>query len=292
MPAADSKSSARYVAERLCVDLGGRRVLDALTLRIAPGTVTALVGPNGSGKTTLLRTLTGLLPHEGTLTLDGTPLRGWSDRDRARALAYVQQRPSLAFDLTVRAFVALGRTPHRSWIAGPSDADRAAVAHALATTRLTPFADRSARTLSGGEHRRLLLAQALAQDTPLLLLDEPTAHLDLRHVLDLAALLQGLHADGRTLVVALHELDLAARLADQVLLLHQGRLVAAGPPVDVLTPPNLEQVFGVAATVTPTADGLHFSYHTNPGPKNLGPKNPGPSAPGHMDARPHRGTGS
>ncbi|MEM6782528.1 MAG: ABC transporter ATP-binding protein, partial [Bacteroidota bacterium] len=117
----------------------------------------------------------------------------------------------------------------------------------------------------GGEHRRLLLAQALAQATPTLLLDEPTAHLDLRHHLDLAALLQRLHADGRTLVVALHELDLAAQLADQVLLLHRGHLVAAGPPIDVLTPPHLAEVFGVTATVTPTADGLHFRYRPGTG---------------------------
>lgn len=270
MPPASLAQPPRYAASDLRVDLAGRRVLDGLSFCIEPGTVTALVGPNGSGKTTLLRTLAGLLPYDGILALDGTPLRTWADRDRAQTLAYVRQRSSLAFDLTVREFVALGRMPHRSWLAGPSAADHAAVADALATTQLTDLAERSARTLSGGEHRRLLLAQALAQDTPTLLLDEPTAHLDLRHQLDLAALLQRLHADGRTLVVALHELDLAARLADQVLLLHRGRLVAAGTPADVLTPAHIAEVFGVTATVTPSADGLDFRYDLDSSLLNAG----------------------
>ncbi|MEM8558127.1 MAG: ABC transporter ATP-binding protein [Bacteroidota bacterium] len=257
---------SRFFARDLCVSLAGQPVLHDLSLTVQAGSVTALVGPNGSGKTTLLRTLAGLLPHAGRLDLDGQALTRWSGRGRARALAFVQQRTSLAFDLSVRNFVALGRTPHRSWLAAPSEADRAAVDAALTTTGLVALQARSARTLSGGEHRRLLIAQALAQDTPTLLLDEPTAHLDLRHHLDLAALLQGLHAQGRTLVVALHELDLAARLADHVILLDQGRLVADGPPAEVLTPAHLQAVFGVTAVVTATAEGLQFAYRLPDGP--------------------------
>src|SRR5690606_20359210 len=152
-----------YDAAGLAVSLGEKPILHDLTFRVEPGAFVALLGPNGSGKTTLLRTLGGLLPYHGTLTLRGRPLRNWSDRARARAVAFVRQQPSLDFDFTVAEFVALGRGPHHGWLAAPSATDRQAVEAALAETDLAQLAGRPVSALSGGEQQRVLLAQALAQ---------------------------------------------------------------------------------------------------------------------------------
>ena len=249
-----------YDAAGLAVSLGEKPILHDLTFRVEPGAFVALLGPNGSGKTTLLRTLGGLLPYHGTLTLRGRPLRNWSDRARARAVAFVRQQPSLDFDFTVAEFVALGRGPHHGWLAAPSATDRQAVEAALAETDLAQLAGRPVSALSGGEQQRVLLAQALAQDAPVLLLDEPTAHLDVHHQYDLIGRVATLAEAGKTVIGAFHDLAFAARYADRLLVLRAGRLAAHGPPADVLTPALVRDVFRMEAEVEHGPDGLALRY--------------------------------
>ncbi len=249
-----------FSADDLGVALGGRPVLHGLRFTVEPGEWVALVGPNGSGKTTLLRALGGLLPHTGTLALDGRPVRAWTPRDLARRLAFVRQRPALAFDFTVEEFVLLGRSPHRGWLEGFAAADRALAEAALAELDLGGFAGRSLGTLSGGEQQRVQLAQALAQEAGVLLLDEPTAHLDVHHQfggMDRVATL----APRRTVAAAFHDLAFAARYADRLLVLDAGRLVADGPPRDVLTSALLRDVFRMEADLLDSPDGaLEIRY--------------------------------
>jgi iron complex transport system ATP-binding protein len=247
-------------AAGLRVALGGRAVLDGLTFALQPGTFVGLLGPNGAGKSTLLRALAGLLPYAGALRLDGRELTDWAPRERARRVAYVEQAPALAFALTVRDVVELGRAPHRGWLAPLADDDRAAVDAALEAADLAALADRPATALSGGERQRVALARALAQDAPLLLLDEPTAHLDVRHRLTLLDRAAALARDGRTVVAAFHDLGLAARFSGRLLVLDRGRLAADGAPDAILSPALLRAVFGVEAEVTPGPDGVEVRY--------------------------------
>ena len=248
-------------AERVSVALGGRPVLRAVSFDVAAGTCVGLLGPNGSGKTTLLRAVSGVLPHEGRLTFDGRPVQRWAPRSLARRLAFVQQSPALTFDLSVRALVAMGRTPHRRWLEPYDARDHALVRQALAQVDLDGFAERSALSLSGGELQRVFLAQALAQEADLLLLDEPTAHLDVHYQFTLMDRVRALVGDGRTVLGVFHDLELAARYADRLLVLSEGRLTAAGPPADVLTPALLARVFRMEARVHREAGGpLRISY--------------------------------
>ncbi len=243
------------------VTLGGAAVLRGVSFALDAGTWTGLVGPNGSGKTTLLRAASGVQPHDGRLAFGGRPVRDWPARALARRLAMVRQTPTLAFDLTVRDLVLLGRSPHTGWLGGYSRADRALARAALDRVGLRAAADRSARTLSGGERQRAFLAQALAQDPDLLLLDEPTTHLDVRYAHLLLAAVESRVRTGRTALAVFHDLDEAARWCDRLLLLDHGRLVADGPPADVLTPPHLAAVYGMEATVGTDADGrLRVTY--------------------------------
>ena len=247
-------------ARHLGVSLGGREILRDVALRVGDGERIALVGPNGAGKTTLLRALVGLLPYRGSLRLRGREIGAWAARDRAREVALVRQQTPLAVDFTVAEVVALGRAPHLGWLDAVAGEDAARVGAALDALDLGPFADRPVPSLSGGEQQRVFLAQALAQDAPLLLLDEPTAHLDVRHQLDLLGRVARLAAAGRTVVAAIHDLGLAARFADRILVLAGGRLVADGPPAEVLTPDRLRTTFGVEAEVETDGAGLHVRY--------------------------------
>jgi iron complex transport system ATP-binding protein len=247
-----------FKAEGLGVALGGRPILHDLAFAIPHGARVGLLGPNGAGKTTLIRTLAGLLPHAGRLDLFGRPLPGWPDRARARTVAVVRQQAALDFDFTVEEVVMLGRAPHRSWLAGPTAEDHAAVARALAATDLDALAGRSVLTLSGGERQRVLLAQALAQDAPVLLLDEPTAHLDVHHQYDLMDRVAAL--EDRTVVAAFHDLAFAARYAGRLLVLHEGRLAADGPPAEVLTPALLRRVFRMDAEVEAGSGEVRIRY--------------------------------
>ena len=228
-----------------------RPVIQGVTLSVAPGQVTALLGPNGAGKTTLIRALSGVIqPVRGQVYWQETDLLRLPSHQRARYLAVVPQARQLPPTFTVRQAVALGRTPYLGWLGTPGPEDRAAVERALDWTDLHPLADRLLGHLSGGEQQRVLLARALAQATPILLLDEPTAHLDLRHQVGLLSLVRRLAREhDLTVLLVLHDLNLAARFADKVALLHQGRLVAQGQPSVVLTAERLTAVYGVTVQI-------------------------------------------
>jgi iron complex transport system ATP-binding protein len=236
-------------ARTLSVFLGHRHVLQGVSFDIRPGEWIGLVGPNGSGKTTLLRTLAGLLPHDGYVEVDGRAVRSWPARQLARRLAFVRQIQPLSFDFTVMEFVLLGRSPHHGWLEpfGRSDAER--VRAALAQVGLEGFEDRLVTQLSGGEQQRARLAQALVQDASLLLLDEPTAHLDVHHQFELMEYVRDLVSAGQTVVSAFHDLPFAARFAQRLLVLYQGTVAADGPPQEVLTPRLLKEVFRMEAQV-------------------------------------------
>ena len=247
-------------ARALSVSLGEHAVLCDVAFSVEAGERVGLVGPNGSGKTTLLRAVAGLLPYDGALSLRDRDVRAWPARERAREVALVRQQQDLGVDFSVAEIVALGRAPHLGWLAPLGADDRRRVAAALDAVDLGPFADRPVPRLSGGEQQRVFLAQALAQDAPLLLLDEPTAHLDVRHQLDLLARVRALGEAGRTVVAAVHDLELAARFADRLWVLDRGRLVADGPPADVLHPALLRDVFRVEAEVESGAGGVRVRY--------------------------------
>jgi len=250
-------------SEALAKSLGGRTVLRDVSLSLAGGSVVGLLGPNGAGKSTLLRLLVGLLePDGGRVTLDGQPLSTIPDRERARRIAYLPQDGVVHWDLTVEAVVALGRIPHRGaptiFASDPvAPADRAAIDAAMRLTDVTAFARRPLATLSGGERARVLLARALAGEPRILLADEPVAGLDPAHALDAMARLRGVAANGTLVVVVLHDLAMAGRFCDRIVLLHEGRVDADGAPAEVLTPEALARVYGVTA-VRGVNDGMPY----------------------------------
>ncbi len=233
-----------------------RAVFRDVSFAVAPGELVALCGPNGAGKSTLLRLVLGLhAPSAGEVKLGGTPLAALSRRDIARRAALLPQDAPAEIPLTVREAVALGRLPHLARFQPESAADADAVARALAVTDTTALAERPLVELSGGERHRVHLARALAQEAPLLLLDEPIAGLDLAHQLQALDLLRATVDRGRAAVVALHDLSLAGRRCDRVLLLAGGGLRADAPPAYVLTPELIARHFGVRADVRLDADG-------------------------------------
>ena len=230
----------------LTVRRDARPVVAGLTLDVAPGEVVALLGPNGAGKSTVLRAVLGLLPHGGTVRVDGLDVRTLDPRQRARRIGYVPQRSQLAAAMDVRNVVALGRFAHQGLVARLTPADRAAVDAALERTDALALADRPFTRLSVGEQQRVLLARALASGARVVLLDEPTAALDVGHALALLALIRDLARGGHALLVVLHDLDQVARVADRAVLLDRGVAVAGGPVAEVLAAEHLAAVFGVA----------------------------------------------
>ncbi|MFV2213406.1 ABC transporter ATP-binding protein [Actinomadura sp. LOL_016] len=235
-------------ADAVSVVIGGRTLVDRVSLTAAPGRVVGLVGPNGAGKSTLLRTFyRALRPTSGRVLLDGDDVRRMPGRHLARRLAAVLQETTADFGLTAYDVVAMGRTPHKRAFQGDDDTDREVIFGALAELEAADLADAPFDRLSGGEKQRVLIARALAQRTGTLVLDEPTNHLDLRHQIDALRLVRRL---GVTAVIALHDLNLAAAHCDHVHVLDAGRTVAAGPPAEVLTPRLLADVYRVAAEVT------------------------------------------
>ncbi|GGL65651.1 heme ABC transporter ATP-binding protein [Halocalculus aciditolerans] len=244
-------TGARITADDLRVDRGDLTVLDGLDVDIDAGRFVGLIGPNGAGKTTLLRTLAGTLtPAAGRVRVADLDVQAASARAVGRRVAVVPQDTTVAFDFSVRDVVAMGRMPYHSMFKETDDADREAVDAAMERTSVTQFADRSIDAVSGGERQRVLLARALAQETPVLLLDEPTGSLDIDHQVRTLELVRDLVEDGKTAVAAIHDLDLAARYCDDLLLLSDGRALAAGPPEDVLTAPRLAESFDANAVVT------------------------------------------
>ncbi|SIQ96999.1 iron complex transport system ATP-binding protein [Haladaptatus litoreus] len=249
--------------EDVSVTLGDSRVLDGVSARVPDGKFVGLVGPNGAGKTTLLRAMNGVLsPDSGRVLVDGDAIADLSSKAASRRVATVPQDTTLSFDFDVRDVVAMGRNPYRSRFgSGIDSSDRSAddgenstsaavVERAMERTDVMQFADRSITAVSGGERQRILLARALAQDTPVLLLDEPTASLDINHQVRTFELVRELVREGKTVVAAIHDLNLAAHYCDELLLLDSGSVLSSGPPTDVLVEDTLREAFDARAVVS------------------------------------------
>jgi iron complex transport system ATP-binding protein len=243
-------------AEGLDVALGGRTALSDIDLDLAPGRFTVVVGPNGAGKSTLLRALAGLARHSGRVTLDGVALDRLGAARRARAIAYLPQGGTVAWPIPVGDVVALGRLPHRERPDRLPPEGAEAVAAAVAAVGLKGFERRPVTELSGGERARALLARALATQAPVLLADEPVAALDPRHQLIVLEVLHARAMAGGVVAAVMHDLSLAARYAEDLVLLDRGRVAARGRPAEVLTARRLAESFGIEARVR--QDGGHL----------------------------------
>jgi iron complex transport system ATP-binding protein len=236
------------------VSLDGALILRGVSCAVRSGGWLALIGPNGAGKTTLLRAAAGLIGYTGHVLLDGAELR--SVTHRARLIAYVPQEPVLPPDMTVGEYALLGRTPYLSYLGGPGRHDREAAADAIGRLRLTAFAGRRLATLSGGERKRAVLARALAQEPAVLLLDEPTASLDIGHQQQVLELIDELRTGGGlTVLSTLHDLTTAGQYADQLVLMHQGRIEAAGAAAAVLSQERIARVYAARVAVSVQPDG-------------------------------------
>ncbi|MEU2038730.1 ABC transporter ATP-binding protein [Nocardia niwae] len=241
----------RLDAESVTLGYGDRVIVDGLSLSITPGVVTTVIGPNGCGKSTLLRSLGRLLrPREGRVLLDGKTISTMKTKDVARIIGMLPQSPVAPEGLTVADLVARGRHPHQSWFRQWSGTDETEVTTALAQTGIADLAERPLDELSGGQRQRAWISMALAQGTDILLLDEPTTYLDLAHSIEVLDLVDRLHADlGRTVVMVLHDLNLAIRYSDQLVVMRDGRVVAVGAPGEVVSVELLREVFDLEATV-------------------------------------------
>ncbi|MSR36197.1 MAG: ABC transporter ATP-binding protein [Gemmatimonadetes bacterium] len=218
--------------------------LDAVSVEVPAGRLTAVIGPNGSGKSTLLRALLGVQPAAGgSVTLEGRDVRAWDRRDIARRIGVVPQAETVAFPMSVRDLVAMGRYPHLGPLRAERAEDRAAIARSLERCDVAELADRRVTALSGGELQRARIARALAQEPAALALDEPTASLDMRHEMSILELLRGWADGGMTVLLITHQLNLAARFADRIVLLDRGRVVAEGEPSDVFRTEIMEPVY-------------------------------------------------
>ncbi|MFF3526331.1 ABC transporter ATP-binding protein [Streptomyces rubiginosohelvolus] len=239
-------------AEGLHLGYDDRAVVSGLDLAVPPGRITAIVGANACGKSTLLRALARLLaPRDGAVSLDGRALHSIPTRELAQQLGVLPQSPVAPDGLTVIDLVNRGRSPHQTWWRQWTKADEQAVHDALAATGTTDLADRAVDELSGGQRQRAWIAMAVAQGTPVLLLDEPTTYLDLAHQIDVLDLVVDLNRrEGRTIVMVLHDLNQACRYADHVIAMKKGAIVAEGAPADVITAETVEDVFGLRCQVT------------------------------------------
>ena len=267
-----------------------RPAVDGVDLSVARGELFGLIGPNGSGKSTLLRLLLGALdPDGGTVRFDGRPLGAWEPRERARNIGVVPQNETVAFPMSVREFVAMGRYPHLGPWRGEREEDRRAVLRALRRCDLEGLAERPFSTLSGGERQLARIARALAQRPRALVLDEPTVSLDLRHEMEILDLLRRLvDEESVTVVLVTHHLNAAARTADRLLLLREGRALAEGPPGGVLTREAVERAYGWPVAV---------DAHPGPGPDTGAPRivalrRPPGDEPGDGDPGPTAGSHS
>jgi cobalamin transport system ATP-binding protein len=239
--------SARY---------GDRVVVADVDVSLPAGSWLAIIGPNGAGKSSLLKSIVGIVSHDGEILVDGVPTSALSNRERARAIAYAPQTPQLPDRLTVTDYVLLGRTPHLATLARERPSDLAVVSQVLARLDLGTMASRALHTLSGGERQRTVLARVLAQESNLLLLDEPTTGLDIGHAQALLDLIDRLrHEQGATVVSTLHDLTLSAQYASQLLLLDRGEVVATGTPAEVLTRPTIERHYDARVEVLTTEQG-------------------------------------
>ena len=230
--------------EALSVSYGPRRILHDVSLNVQSGEVLALIGPNGAGKSTLIRAVSGVIPYSGHIRTNGDDVSALSTPQRARYIATVPQAVALPPAYTVWETVLFGRTPYLGFLGQPSQADEDIARQSLARVSALPFADRRVGELSGGEQQRVLLARALCQSTPILLLDEPTAHLDLQYQVNILELISGLaHKDHLAVLIALHDLNLAAHCADRIALMVGGNIKAMGTPKEVLQPDLIEEAY-------------------------------------------------
>jgi len=249
-------TAAALSFEGIAVRFGEREVLRDVSLEVPEGAVVALAGRNGAGKTTLLRVASRVLrPSAGRVSIRGAPIDGFSRRDLAKELAVVPQDTPVSFPFRVVEVVLMGRSPHLGVLGFESHADIALARDVMARVGIEEFADRSILELSGGERQLVLIARALVQEPRVLLLDEPTAHLDLAHRVAVLDLVRDFARDGRSALVVSHDLSLSARASDRLALLAEGRVLDCGTPADVLTPENLKTAFGIRADVIQAPDG-------------------------------------
>lgn len=247
--------------------LNGNHILKGIDLRIDDRELVGVIGPNGSGKSTLLKCIYRVLkPSGGAVYLDGRDLNGYTYRESARRLAVVAQHNYYNFDFCVRDVVLMGRAPHKRALDRDNAEDYRIVAGALETVGMSGFANRSFSTLSGGEQQRVILARALAQQTPCLILDEPTNHLDIKYQLQLMDLVRGLD---RTVIAAVHDLNIAAMYCDRLYAVKGGQIVGQGAPGELLTPDFIREVYEVDARIMEDADGIHILFHPNADRKPL-----------------------
>ena len=239
----------------LSVSLSNRPILTGVDLDLRRGEVVGLLGPNGAGKSTLMRALCGLLPFDGSVAIDGRALSAITERERARLVAFLPQARTIAWPLSVENVVRLARTPWRG-MGGFSPCDEAAIADAMDAMDVTDLANRPATELSGGEQARVLAARALAQETPLLIADEPVAGLDPAHQMTMMAAFRAHAAAGKAIFVSLHDLTLAARWCDRIILTKSGRIYIAGRPTETLTATALADVFGIEAMIASDSCGM------------------------------------
>jgi len=246
----------RLEVENLDVALSGRPVLQGIGMALSPGEIVGLLGPNGAGKSTLMRTLAGQISAAGSMRLGGEDLTSLSPAGRARLLAYLPQARVIGWRISVRDLVGLGRLPWRQFGVRQTAEDAMIVERALELMDVVHLADRPATELSGGEQARVLAARAVAQSTPLLVADEPASGLDPAHQIMMMRALRRLAAEGRAILVSLHDLTLAARWCDRVIMLKDGRIAAEGSPERVMTAEHLASVYGVTAHFARDEGGL------------------------------------
>jgi iron complex transport system ATP-binding protein len=234
--------------EALDVSLGGRRVLEHIEATLSPGRLIGVVGPNGAGKSTLARAIAGLVePDAGRIRIDGDDIAGLDRAALGRAIAFLPQGQTVHWPLSVERLVALGRLPHLAPFSAMAEGDRAAVDRAIARADVDALRGRTVTELSGGERARALIARALSVEAPVLIVDEPLAALDPGHQLQLMELFRAEAAAGRLVLAILHDLTMAARFCDRLLLIHEGRLVVDGTPAEALTGEHLERCYGISA---------------------------------------------
>jgi iron complex transport system ATP-binding protein len=245
------------VVEGASVEAAGKRLIDGVSFTVEPGEWLSLLGPNGAGKTTVLRALAGLTRCSGRVVLVGEQTASLSPRAIARLVALVPQQPIIPLELTVAEYVLLGRTPHLGYLAQESPADSRVAAGAIARLALEPFARRRLGSLSGGELQRALIARALAQEAPVLLLDEPTTALDIGHQQEVLELVEELRREARlTVIAAMHDLTLAAQYGDRIVLLDGGRVIAEGVAARVLAADRVEALYGATVRLVFDDDRL------------------------------------
>lgn len=250
-----ANDAPRLIASGITVIRGSRRIVDNADLTLNAGELTVLAGPNGAGKTTLARAMAGLIAAEGSIAFDGTSLHTLTPRVRARAISYLPQGHEFHWPMRVDSIVALGREPHADPFSQMSAKDRIAIERAMEATDVGGFSARLVTTLSGGEQARVAIARALATEAAVLIADEPTASLDERHQLIVMDLLQKIAHQGAAVLAIIHDLALAMRFADRVVVMDKGRIAANDTPTLALTPDRIAEVFGISVNRVETPDG-------------------------------------